>query len=246
MRLAILQPGYLPWLGFFEQMYQCELFVIYDDVQYTKKDWRNRNRIKTRNGIMRLTVPVATKGRYHQSIRDTRIDHTQNWKRKHLKTWYAKALYFDQYYRDLTRIYDKRRDFLIDLDMDLIFWLCKTLGLKRDIIFSSSLDIRSTEREVKILEICHRLNADFLYDGQSAKHFVDTGSFYDGGVTVQFQDYHHPYYNQLWVKEQGFIAKLSVLDLLFNHGPDSLAILTGDMVVSRPSGPGGKSEGWWA
>ena len=237
MKVVILQPGYLPWLGFFEQMYRCDLFIIYDDVQYTKKDWRNRNYIKTRDGRMRLTVPVLTKGKYHQKIRDARIDHTQNWKHKHLKNikaWYEKAPYFDAYYSDLAKIYDKNRTFLIDLDMEIVFWLCNSLGLQRKTMFSSSLNVTSTDKQERILEICHKVKADFLYDGHLARHFIQPGRFDDGGVTVQFQDYHHPYYHQLWLKEQGFIEKLSVLDLVFNHGPDSLAILTGDMVVSRP------------
>jgi len=247
MKVAILQPGYLPWLGFFEQMHRCDLFVIYDDVQYTKKDWRNRNYIKTRYGRMMLTVPVLTKGRYHQKIRDARVDHTQNWKHKHLKNikaWYEKAPYFDAYYSGLEKTFDRTRTFLIDLDMEIIFWLCNALSLHRETLFSSSLNVTSTDRQDRILEICHKAKADFLYDGYSARHFIQPDRFDDGGVKVQFQDYHHPFYHQLWIKEQGFISKLSILDLLFNHGPDSLAILTGDMVVPRPSGPSGESGGW--
>jgi len=245
MKVAILQPGYLPWLGFFEQMHRCDLFVVYDDVQYTKKDWRNRNYIKTRYGRMRLTVPVLTKGKYRQRIRDARIDHSQNWKRKHLKNirvWYEKAPYFHAYYDDLLNIYSRPRTFLIDLDMDLILWLCKAIGLDREIVFSSSLNVGSTDRQDRILEICRRTKANLLYDGHSARNFIEPGRFDDAGVRVHFQDYHHPYYHQLWLKEQGFIPKLSTLDLLFNHGPASLAILTGDMVVPGPDLPHGGGE----
>jgi len=138
---------------------------------------------------MRLTVPVLTKGKYHQKIRDARIDHTQNWKHKHLKNikaWYEKAPYFDAYYSDLAKIYDKNRTFLIDLDMEIVFWLCNSLGLQRKTMFSSSLNVTSTDKQDRILEICHKVKADFLYDGHSARHFIQPGRFDDGGVTVAF------------------------------------------------------------
>ncbi len=239
MNVVILQPGYLPWLGFFEQMSRCELFVIYDDVQYTKKDWRNRNRIKTDRGAMWLTVPVITKGRFHQLIKDVKIDNSQNWKKQHLKSlelWYKRSPCFGLYYDELKNILEKNRTFLVDLDNEIIFWLAGKLGLKRKMILSSSLNLSSTSRQEKVVEICHKVNAVCMYDGKSSRNFIDTGYFNRHGISVEFQDYRHPYYNQLWLEEQGFISHLSVIDLLFNHGPESLDIITGKKIVPQTDG----------
>ncbi len=105
---AILQPGFLPWLGFFEQMYRCDVFVFLDNVQYTKRDWRSRNRIKTPEGACWLTLPVKTKSRYTQLIKDTELDNSQNWKGKHLnsiKMNYSRATYFGSLYPKIEEIY---------------------------------------------------------------------------------------------------------------------------------------------
>ncbi|PIP47107.1 MAG: hypothetical protein COZ70_11010 [Deltaproteobacteria bacterium CG_4_8_14_3_um_filter_51_11] len=231
MIAAILQPGYLPWLGFFEQMHRCGTFVLYDDVQYTKKDWRNRNRIKTKEGILWLTVPVFGKNHRALKIKDARIDNTQGWDQKHLRAiryWYGSAPFFNHYFKELENIIGRGWDLLVDLDIALIEWISSLLGLTRRIIRSSDLDLpQAANRQERIVQVCKAVGADELYDGQSARDFVDTEYFFNHGIKVTFQEYRHPSYRQLWMKENGFIPNLSIIDLILNHGPESLSILTG-------------------
>ena len=118
MQIAILQPSYLPWLGYFDQMARADVFVYLDDVQYTRRDWRNRNRIRTANGWMWLTVPVLSRGRFEQSIKDTRIDPSPVWKSKHLAALrhnYARAQFFDHYFNELSAVYGRGHAFLAEL-----------------------------------------------------------------------------------------------------------------------------------
>ena len=234
MMIGVLQPGYLPWLGFFEQMSKVEVFVLYDDVQYTKKDWRNRNRVKGPDGEVWLTVPVLTAGRFEQLICDTMIANEQPWARKHWKTLegcYSKAPYFNLYADELRAVYEQRWSRLLDLDFEAIGWICEKLGLNRKIILSSELGLKSTDRNLRIVEICKKLGSNWLYEGEAAKSHLDLALFEKHGIRVEFQDYEHPYYNQLWMK-RGFISHLSVIDLLFNHGPESLDILANKVAVS--------------
>lgn len=235
-RIAILQPGYLPWLGFFDLMYQSDIFVIFDDVQYTIRDWRSRNRIKTPDGILWLTVPVKAKGVSEKLIKEVEIDNTQQWQKKHLmslKSFYKKAKYFDEILTLINDIYKNNYKFLIDVDMNIILKIYNHFSLKTKILFSS--EIPSTgKKDKKLLSICKYLNATHYLSGNAAKEYLREPLFISEGITVEWHNYNHPYYNQLWLREQGFISHLSVIDLLFNHGPDSLAILTNQKVIPAP------------
>ncbi|MGE5893560.1 MAG: WbqC family protein [bacterium] len=236
-RIAILQPGYLPWLGFFEQMYRSDVFVYLDDVQYTKNDWRNRNRIKTQTGVQWLTVPVSF--RFGQEIREAKIDNSNLWSKKHLqslKTWYGKSSFFKKYIEELDGLFRQRWDYLIDLDIQLVKWLMDKLGLTTKTVLSSEIPVQTEDRQLRLIEICKTLESHYLYEGKSGQSYIDIHLFEAQGVTVEFQNYPHPYYHQLWLKEQGFISHLSILDLLFNHGPDSLLILTGQKIMPPPEG----------
>lgn len=236
-RAVILQPGYLPWLGFFEQMSRADVFVFLDDVQYTKNDWRNRNRIKTKDGTQWLTVPVSYE--FGQKIREVPINHSSPWVKKQiqaLKSWYQRASCFDRYIGDLSTILEKRHALLVDLDIELTHWLMGQLGLNARTVRSSELSVMTDDKQLRLIEICKALGCDCFYEGKAGQNYMDVELFNRHGVTVEYQDYAHPYYQQLWLKEQGFISHLSVVDLLFNHGPDSLAILTGQKIVPRPEG----------
>ena len=235
MKIGILQPGYLPWLGYFEQLSQCDIFVHLDDVQYTKNDWRNRNRIKTKAGVQWLTVPVS----YHfgQNITEVILNRSMVWSRKHigtLRTWYGKSPFFNIYFQELEDILSKDWTYLVDLDLELIRWLMTKLGICVKTFRSSQLSLASHDRQVRLIEICKILECDHFYEGESGRNYIDAGLFQAHGITVEFQEYKHPYYNQQWSNEQGFISHLSVIDLLFNHGTDSLAILTRKMVTDPP------------
>ena len=238
MTVVILQPSYLPWLGFFDLMDKADVFVILDDVQYTVRDWRSRNRIKTPDGVLWLTVPVHSKGHRGSLIKDIKVDYTQLWQRKYIKTlesFYKRAKFFEEIVELAHSIYRKHYTFLIDIDMDFILKIKEYLSLMTTIVFSSNLP-SSGGKDEKLLSICKYLNATQYMSGNTAKEYLRETIFSEEGITVEWHNYVHPFYRQLWLKEQEFISHLSVIDLLFNHGPDSRAILTGRKVIEKPEG----------
>ena len=236
MKVGILQPGYIPWLGFFEQVSRCDVFVYLDDVQYIKNDWRNRNRIKTKDGIQWLTVPVSYK--FGQKINEVRINKSYQWSKKHinaLKTWYGKSKFFEVYDEEIERILRKEWTYLVDLDIEFTGWFVEKLGIRAKTVLSSEISVKNIkDKQQRLIEICKTLGCNYFYEGCSGQNYVDTELFSASGITVEFQDFHHPYYNQLWQEEQGFISHLSIVDLLFNYGNESLAIITGEKVIACP------------
>lgn len=221
--VVILQPGYLPWLGFFEQMYKSDIFVFYDDTQYTRRDWRSRNRIKTANGVKWLTVPATVTGQ-SMLIKDARIA-DKKWQKKHLLSLhlnYARAPFYDMIYPQLEEVINQDWEFLNDLDVALIKRINEILHLEREIYLSSRLNIQG-QRSGKLLKICQFFDAELYLSGVAATTYLDVEIFTKNKISVEFQKYDHPVYNQLW---GNFVPYLSVIDLLFNHGPDSLDIIT--------------------
>lgn len=231
MRVGILQPGYLPWLGFFEQMHKSDVFVIYDDVQYDKESWRNRNRIKTANGVQWLTVPVYVKISEYPLIYEVRIDNKENWRKKHLfsiKQNYSKARFYKDYIDVFEDAYAREWKFLIDIDMYFIMRLSECLGIEdKKIVRSSDIKVAG-DRVGRLINICKFFNADTFYEGAAGKNYIDDAEFLRQGIKVEFQDYKHPVYKQLY---GDFAPYLSVIDLLFNHGEESLAILLNKKTV---------------
>lgn len=225
MRIGILQPGYLPWLGFFEQMYKSDVFVIYDDVQYDKEGWRNRNRIKTANGIQWLTVPVHVKLSEAPLIYDVKIDNRTNWQKKHLlaiSQSYSRSPFFRQYVQLFEEAYSGKWEYLIDIDMHFIIKLKDLLGMaEKKIVRSSSLEVKGGTME-RLVNICKLFGADKFYEGASGRNYIDDNYFAGHGIKMEYQDYKHPVYKQLY---GDFVPHLSVIDLLFNHGEKSLNIL---------------------
>lgn len=226
MRVGILQPGYLPWLGFFEQVYRSDVFVLYDDVQFDKNSWRNRNRIKTPDGPLWLTVPVSHRGHTSQTLLETRIAENNRWSRKHfttLKTYYGKAPYWHRYSEGLAKIYERKWAFLVDLDIALTTYLLGELGITTPILRSSELGIAG-EKTDRLIAICNALEADVFYEGAAGRAYIETEKFDRAGISLEFQDYQHPVYPQLY---GAFIPYLSVIDLMCNCGEESLPILVG-------------------
>lgn len=226
--VGILQPGYLPWLGFFEQMLRSDIFVIYDDVQYDKHGWRNRNRVKGPQGPVWLTVPVRLKGLNKPKINEVKIDPAQSrWAKKHCETLrqlYGKAPFFSQYYPHLEKILKQTWDRLVDLDMALIRLISDWLGLAPEIVMSSSLGCQAADPTARLIEICRTMEADIFYEGSSGKNYLDLSRFAAAGLQVVFQEYQCRPYPQLHGE---FIPYLSIVDLLFNCGPESPAYLPG-------------------
>lgn len=229
MQIAILQPSFIPWLGYFDQIARTDAFVFLDDVQYTRRDWRNRNRIRTPSGWMWLTVPVQTRGKFDQSLLETRIDPSTDWRAKHLQALrhnYARAPYFDLVFPELESVYKKEATLLVNLCLELLAVTNKLLGLQPVTYRSSELDIEGKKAD-KILSICKTLNADEYLTGDLAKDYLDAGEFECQNISLQYQNYEHPEYKQ---HHPEFYSHLSIVDLLFNQGPQSLDILTGKRV----------------
>jgi hypothetical protein len=224
--VGILQPGYLPWLGFFEQLYRCDIFVLYDDVQFEKGSWRNRNRIKTPNGPRWLTVPVLLKGRSFPLVKDVTINSSVPWQKKHMKAItqnYFKSPFLGRYAEDLSAILNRPWRFLIDLDIELINWLVEQLGISTPMVLSSALGVHGSGVQ-RLISIIQSLGGDHFYEGSAGRNYIDVSVFEQAGVSVGFQEYEHPKYPQLY---GDFISHLSIIDLLFNCGPGSLRVLKG-------------------
>lgn len=223
--LAVLQPGYLPWLGFFDLMHRCDIFVLYDDVQFDKHGWRNRNRIRSASGPHWLTVPVRHKGLGKPAILEVEIDPQLPWARKHgatLRQFYARAPYAAHYLPELEEMLNQPWRMLIDLDLALIQIMCRWLGLHRPIFRASELNV-SGDRNERLLNLCHHFSVNCYVSGNAAQVYLDEALFARHGVAVVWQNYCHPVYSQV---HGSFIPFLSTLDLLLNAGPESLAILT--------------------
>lgn len=227
MRVGILQPGYLPWLGFFEQLERVDVFVVLDDVQYDKGGWRNRNRVKTVQGVRWLTVPVRVSLKPPSRVADVEVDNRTDWRRKHCETLrqaYARAPFLERYLPLFAEAYAREWHLLVDLDLHLIEVIAGALGIDTaKIVRSSSLGIEGG-REERLLAICARLGADRFYEGAAGRDYIGVARFEAAGVRVEFQDYEHPVYPQL---HGAFVSHLSAVDLLFNSGPESRHILLG-------------------
>lgn len=222
---VILQPSYLPWLGYFAQMGRSDVFVVYDDVQYDKHSWRNRNRIKTAQGVQWLTVPVRTHGQNWPTNRDVLIDNKQDWRRKHLmsiRQSYAKAPFFREYIGVFDDLYARERTHLLELNHTLLLSICDVLGLQREIRFSSELGVEGANVS-RLVNICRTVGAERFYEGAAGRDYIDDSQFTSAGLHIEYQDYQHPEYPQLHGPFEPF---LSVIDLLFNCGPKSLEVLS--------------------
>ncbi len=222
--LAVLQPGYLPWLGFFDQVARADVFVIYDDVQYDHGGWRNRNRVKSRDSVVWLTVPVLHSNRMGQSIDTVEIAPNTHWARKHLTTIaqaYARAPFLLRYLPELEAILMRPWQRLVDLDMALIASLCGWLDLNPPEQRASTLGIAGG-RSSRLIALCQHFGADTYLSGNAAKSYLDIGAFAAAGISVEWQNYSHPVYPQ---QHGPFVSHLSVLDLLLNVGPDSARLV---------------------
>jgi len=222
--LVILQPGYVPWLGFFDQMRRADIFVYYDDVQYDKHGWRNRNRVKSPSGPHWLTVPVRHHGLGQPRILDIEIDQRTPWARKHvgtLRQFYGKAPAFRQYMPELEQALMQPWQRLVDLDLALVAMMAGWLRIAPAIYRSSELQIEGDQSE-RLLRHCQHFSARRYLSGSAARDYLDVKRFEAAGVEVVWQDYQHPVYPQQY---GAFEPYLSAIDLLFNCGDHSRAVL---------------------
>ena len=224
MIVAIHQPNYLPWLGYFYKMANCDVFVLLDDALHSKSSFTNRNKVKTREGTKLLSVPLSTK---EVKINELVISNDQKWQSNHwniIENSYKKAPHWEEYSIHFKEIFkNKRWAYLCELNKALICLIKGILGIKTEIITSSMLKIGNKTGSDRNLAICKYLDADIYLSGEGARSYNDEESFEKEGVKLVYAGFQHPVYNQLW---GDFVPNLSTVDLLFNEGEKSLSILT--------------------
>lgn len=227
MKAAIMQPTYLPWLGFFDLIDQVDTFVFLDDVQFEKQSWQQRNRIRSSAGLEWITVPVLIKGRFGQEIRDVDTN-GHDFVAKHLRKLafsYGKAKFFAEYGEELSGILARSAESgkLCDVCVELIKWVCDQLGIDDRSVRSSTLGV-SGRRSERLVNILREVGATRYLSPLGSKEYLwdDREIFAGQSIDIEFQNYEHPIYQQSY---QPFMSHASTVDLLFNEGPRSLEIL---------------------
>lgn len=222
MNVVILQPSYIPWRGYFHQIQKADIFVFYDDVQYDKNGWRNRNRVKTSTGSRWLTIPVNDDGvvTQHIPINQVKINWIKSWNKSHLdilKQLYKSAPYFKIYQPLLEPFYQRQDALLADFTIDLTIALARSLDIKTEFLRSSSLAVNGskTDRLVNILKLC---GATHYISGPSARDYLQEDKLADAGISLEYMSYDYPEYPQLYPPYDPFV---SIVDLLFMTGPEA-------------------------
>lgn len=226
-KVAILQSNYIPWKGYFDLIRMVDEFILYDDAKYTKNDWRNRNYIKTRDGLKWLTIPVDFKGKSSQKIKEARISNPR-WAKKHwstIKQNYSKARYFKVYGEVFEELYlGCTEEYLSPVNFMFIEAVCGILGIGTKL--SCSMDYELVEGQTeRLVGLCRSAGATHYISGPAAKGYIDAGLFKGEGIGLEYIDYSgYPEYTQLF---GAFEHRVSVIDLIFNEGPDATKYMLG-------------------
>lgn len=232
MILTAHQPVYLPWLGLFHKIALADKFVFFNEVQYLPKDWMNRNKIKTPSGAIWLTVPVLRKGYREHKTSELEINNNTDWKKKHWRSIslnYKKSPYFESYAPFFEDVYNKEWQYLADLNEYTLKWFINELGIKVEFLKASDFNFKGTKSDL-VLDMCKKLKADKYIFGILGKDYANTNNFLKERINVFFQDYTHSTYPQLY---GDFIPNLSIIDLLFNCGPNSFDIIMSNNVSKK-------------
>ena len=219
MIIAIHQPNYIPYLGFFDKMKQSDIFVIYDDAQFSKENFQHRNKIRIYHGWKYLTVPIEKK---RIPIKDVKINNESmvkgiTWQETHfrgIEANYRATPYYALYEDRLETIYANKYDKLIDLNMNIINFLKGAFGIKTKITLASELDFVSGSTE-RLVDITEALGGDVYLSGPAGRDYLDVSFFGNRGISLKFQEFEHPVYKQRY---EGFIPNMSAIDALFNVG----------------------------
>jgi glutaredoxin-related protein len=219
MRVGIIQSNYIPWRGFFDFIDDVDLFIFHDDLQYTKSDWRNRNRIKTPQGWQWLTVPVK-QGHTRRLIMETQIDYSRQWQKMHfnkLQANYYAAPFMDNFLDDFMSIINQEFSKISDLNVALCRWVMEVLEIRTPLRFSPEFSPVG-KKTARLIDILTKVGADAYLSGPAAAGYLDVELFRRHGIRLEFKSYDYPSYPQLWGE---FVGEVSVLDLLFNTGPEA-------------------------
>lgn len=227
MNGVILQPNYIPWKGYFDLINRADIFVFYDDVKYTKRDWRNRNKIKTQHGVKWITIPVINKGKFDQLIKDVIMDENSGWREKHwdqLRHNYAKTKYYQMYCDKIKKMYDNKISNLCDFNIAFTLLISEILGIKTKCIRSSDLNTNGSQSE-KLIQICKKLEITHYLSGPSAADYIDDNKFKREKIEVTYHEYLYTTYHQLY---GDFEHNVTILDLIFNCGEESSKYIWGE------------------
>lgn len=220
-----MQPTYLPWIGYFSLIDQVDVLVFLDDVEFSHQSWQQRNRIKTDDGPMWLTVPVITSGRSGQIIREVEINTEERWRPKHRRSIhfnYANAEYYSEHDKWLEEVYNREWEKLCELNIFLIEDLMRKLGMEVNIIFSSNLDAAG-EKSHRLVNICKEIGAPEYLSPLGSKDYIENENpFPEAGIDLRYHSFEHPEYDQLY---NGFVSHMSIIDLILNAGPNSISVI---------------------
>lgn len=219
--IAILQSNYIPWKGYFDLINMVDEFILYDDMQYTRRDWRNRNKIKTANGVNWLTIPMKVKGEFFQPIKDAQVSDL-GWAAEHWKIInhsYARAPFFKQYREQIESLYlTLDESYLSRINYRFMKSICGILGITTPITWSMDYTLAEGKTE-RLVDLCKQAGGSAYISGPAARDYIDPALFEQAGIALSYVDYSgYPEYNQLFPP---FEHGVSILDLLFNTGPDA-------------------------
>jgi hypothetical protein len=224
-KVAIVQSNYIPWKGYFDLINSADEFILLDDLQYTRRDWRNRNLIKSLHGLIWLTIPVQVKGKSHQKIKDTVVSDPK-WNQRHWKAIihnYSKADYF----RDLKELFEAlylctNDKYLSEINYRFITAICKILGISTKISWSMDYDL-TEEKTARLISLCKQAGATEYVSGPTGKNYLDEDLFRSEHIKLSYIDYSgYPEYGQLYPP---FEHRVSIIDLIFNLGPDATSYM---------------------
>ena len=224
MILTAHQPAYLPWLGLFHKIALADRFISYDQVKHARYDWSGKNKILGSSGPVWLIVPCKKAGRAEQMIFELEIDNSIPWGRKHwnsIRFNYSKSPYFRHYADFFEQTYAREWALLNELNTYMLRWFLAELGIKVPVESAGNYDFHG-QKSAMVLDMCRQLGASVFIFGAQGRDYADVAAFNAANIKTVFQDYVHPVYPQ---KYPGFTSNLSIIDLMFNCGADSLEIL---------------------
>ena len=234
VRVAIHQPEYLGYLGFYNKMMNADAWIYLDNVQLAKRDFMRRNRIAGQHGELMLSVPIQTKGRYYQLIQDVEIDDTQNWSASHWKSIqqsYGRAPYFDAYAPHYAAIYQAKWEKLVDLNITLIETTATLLGIDRPRHRASTLGVTGKSSQL-LADLTLAVGGDVYLSGPMGRDYLEESLFHTLGLRVEYNDFVHPTYVQ---HNREFVPYLAAIDLLFNSGPAAGAVIASGPTMAQPA-----------
>ncbi len=222
-----MQPTFLPWIGYFALIDRVDEFIIFDHVQFEKRSWQQRNKIKTPSGELWLSVPVSSKGKQGQAIKEAEIlyEGDKNPLEKIVRSLelnYKKTPFFNEYAEDIFNFFNSKPQFIADLNLDIIKWVCGILEITTPLIKSSTMELSGT-KDMLLVDVCKNRKAEHYISPPGSKVYLEgSDAFENENIMLSYHDYNHPQYNQM---HGDFVPFMCILDLLFNEGNNSVSII---------------------